>query len=200
MLDEYADKMYEQFVSEGGRAARTSLQEERLKLRKEAEREAGARLEQRRQRAERRRGDEEEDTDIEEGRGDGSPLEMVNIVLNRARRRMEDTETETESVDTDATLELHLSDGESKSQYENTGINWCECQMCPGSVTSVTRTARWTSCLGCWGTTPCGLVASMTVTLTLMTRTSRPRYEKLLATMTMILTLSQVSLLSFSSF
>lgn len=110
VLDEYADKMYEQFVSEGGRAARTSLQEERLKLRKEAEREAGARLEQRRQRAERRRGEEEEDTDIEDGRGDGSPLEMVNIVLNRARRRMEDTETETESVDTDATLELHLSD------------------------------------------------------------------------------------------
>ena len=118
MLDEYADKMYEQFVSEGGRAARTSLQEERLKLRKEAEREAGARLEQRRQRAERRRGEEEEDTDIEDGRGDRSPLEMVKIVLNRARRRMEDTETETESVDTDATLELHLSDGELRSLAE----------------------------------------------------------------------------------
>ena len=115
MLDEYADKMYEQFVSEGGRAARTSLQEERLKLRKEAEREAGARLEQRRQRAERRRGedDDEDDTDTEEVLGDDEArdLEMVNIVLNRARRRMDDTETETESVDTDATLELHLSDG-----------------------------------------------------------------------------------------
>ena len=112
MLDEYADKMYEQFVGEGGRAARTSLQEERLKLRREAEAAAGARLEQRRQRAERRRG-EEEDTDIEERLGEAdNPLEMVNIVLNRARRRIGDTETETESVDTDATLELHLSDGE----------------------------------------------------------------------------------------
>ena len=125
MLDEYADKMYEQFVGEGGRVARTSLQEERRKLRREAEAAAGARLEQRRQRAERRLG--EEDTDIEERLEEAeNPLEMVNIVLNRARRRIEDTETETESVDTDATLELHLSDGENQNCFQ-LSVNWINC-------------------------------------------------------------------------
>ena len=37
ILDEYADKLYDQFVSEGGKLQRNSLKEEREKIKKEAE-------------------------------------------------------------------------------------------------------------------------------------------------------------------
>ena len=37
MMDEYTDKLYEQFISDGGRAARQSLKDERLRLRQEEE-------------------------------------------------------------------------------------------------------------------------------------------------------------------
>jgi hypothetical protein len=35
-MDEYVDKVYEQFISEGGRAQRTVLKEERAKLKAES--------------------------------------------------------------------------------------------------------------------------------------------------------------------
>ena len=37
VLDEYADKLYDQFVSEGGKVQRNALKEERSKIKKEAE-------------------------------------------------------------------------------------------------------------------------------------------------------------------
>ncbi len=36
VMDEYVDKVYEQFISEGGRAQRTVLKEERAKLKAES--------------------------------------------------------------------------------------------------------------------------------------------------------------------
>ena len=54
VLDEYTDKVYEQFVSEGGKLARASLKEERNKIKSEAETAANQRAEARRIRAERR--------------------------------------------------------------------------------------------------------------------------------------------------
>ena len=41
MMDEYTDKLYEQFISDGGQAARQSLKDERLRLRQEEEAAAG---------------------------------------------------------------------------------------------------------------------------------------------------------------
>ena len=96
VLDEYADKVYEQFVSEGGKLARASLKEERNKIKQEAEAAANQRAEARRVRAERRN---------EEN------LEMVDIVLQEIDRVRRDLDDE-ESLDSDATLELHLSDGD----------------------------------------------------------------------------------------
>lgn len=49
-LDNYTDKIYEKFESDTRQAARTSLKEERLKLRAKVEREAVARREQKLQR------------------------------------------------------------------------------------------------------------------------------------------------------
>ena len=117
MLDEYADKLFEQFVSEGGKTARAVVKEERLKIRQEAEAAAAARTQERRRRAERRRLERGEGRDDPEDGEDGNEsvddieddLEMVNIVLNRARRRIR--ENEEESVDTDSTLELRFSEG-----------------------------------------------------------------------------------------
>jgi len=43
VLDEYSDKVYEQFVSEGGKKARASLKEERAKLKEQQEKQAKAR-------------------------------------------------------------------------------------------------------------------------------------------------------------
>jgi len=117
VLDEYADKMYEQFVSEGGKLARASLKEERMKIKKDAEEAAAARSQERRARAERRRVDREA-SDDEDDNHDG-PLEMVNLVMNRinrSRRILDDAE---ESVDSDATLELHLSDGDLPSDTDS---------------------------------------------------------------------------------
>ena len=37
MLDEYADKLYDQFVGEGGKLQRQTLKEERSKIKKENE-------------------------------------------------------------------------------------------------------------------------------------------------------------------
>merc|ERR1711874_823746 len=54
VLDEYADKVYEQFVSEGGKLARASLKEDRAKVKREAEAAASQRAEARRARIERR--------------------------------------------------------------------------------------------------------------------------------------------------
>ena len=96
VLDEYTDKVYEQFVSEGGKLARASLKEERNKIKQEAEAAANQRAEARRVRAERRN---------EEN------LEMVDIVLQEIDRVRRDLDEE-ESLDSDATLELHLSDGD----------------------------------------------------------------------------------------
>jgi len=92
VLDEYADKLYDQFVSEGGKVQRNALKEERSNIKKEAEAANAARSQERRERAQARRTND---------------LEMVNIVLNRARRNDDDDS----SLDSDATLELHLSDG-----------------------------------------------------------------------------------------
>ena len=94
VLDEYTDKVYEQFVSEGGKLARASLKEERAKIKSEAEASAAQRSEARRARADRRAGEE-----------------MVGFVLHQVediRRELD----EEESLDSDATLELHLSDGD----------------------------------------------------------------------------------------
>jgi len=94
VLDEYTDKVYEQFVSEGGKLARASLKEERSKIKREAEAAAAQRSEARRARADRRGGEE-----------------MVGMVLHeidRFRRELDDDE----SLDSDATLELHLSEGD----------------------------------------------------------------------------------------
>ena len=41
VMDEYTDKLYEQFISDGGQAARQSLKDERLRLRQEEEAAAG---------------------------------------------------------------------------------------------------------------------------------------------------------------
>merc|ERR1712029_974658 len=117
VLDAYADHMYEQFVSEGGKLARASLKEERMKIKKDAEEAAAARSQERRARAERRRVDREA-SDDEDDNHDG-PLEMVNLVMNRinrSRRILDDAE---ESVDSDATLELHLSDGDLPSDTDS---------------------------------------------------------------------------------
>ena len=54
VLDEYTDKVYEQFVSEGGKLARASLKEERNKIKLEAEAAANQGTEARRVQAERR--------------------------------------------------------------------------------------------------------------------------------------------------
>lgn len=117
VLDEYADKLFEQFVSEGGKMARASLKEERLKIRKDAEAAVNARSQERRERAERRRAerhDEDDDDDDVDGSVGGDP-EMVSVRLrgplgNLLRGRV--GRDEEESVDSDATLELHFSDGD----------------------------------------------------------------------------------------
>eukprot|EP00092_Neocalanus_flemingeri_P007629 GFUD01008233.1.p1 GENE.GFUD01008233.1~~GFUD01008233.1.p1 ORF type:complete len:447 (+),score=136.67 GFUD01008233.1:95-1435(+) len=92
VLDEYADKLYDQFVGEGGKLQRKTLKEERTKIKKDQEVANAAKAQDRRDRAQARRTND---------------LEMVNIVLNRARRNDDDDS----SLDSDATLELHLSDG-----------------------------------------------------------------------------------------
>jgi len=105
VLDEYTDKVYEQFVSEGGKLARASLKEERNKIKLEAEAAANQRTEARRVRAERRN-------------GDNPGLEMVDIVLQEIDRVRRDLDEE-ESLDSDATLELHLSDGDINTDTES---------------------------------------------------------------------------------
>merc|ERR1719232_287662 len=80
---------------------------ERIKIRKDEEREKEARNQERRARAERRRVNNDVFSDEEDDVNEDN-LEMVNIVLNRTRR----LERDEESVDSDATLELHLSDGD----------------------------------------------------------------------------------------
>merc|ERR1712142_991089 len=93
VLDEYVDKVYDQFVGEGGKVQRQSLKDERNKIKKENEAANAARAQERRDRIQARRNDD---------------LEMVNIVLNSRARRNDDDDS---SLDSDATLELHLSDG-----------------------------------------------------------------------------------------
>jgi hypothetical protein len=102
VLDEYVDKVYDQFVSDAGKHQRTQLKEEREKAKTEAVAKAQQRTVERRERAQARR---------------NNGLELVNIVLNRAGRsrnvgpgRGDDEES---SLDSDVTLELHLSDGQS---------------------------------------------------------------------------------------
>jgi len=95
ILDEYADKLYDQFVSEGGKLQRNSLKEEREKIKKEAEAARAAR----RDRGVRVRG-----------------LETVNIVLNNRRRTLEGNIVDDDSsLDSDATLELHLNEGSDRN-------------------------------------------------------------------------------------
>jgi len=94
VLDEYADKLYDQFVGEGGKLQRQTLKEERSKIKKENEAANAARAQERRERHQARRNNDD--------------LEMVNIVLNSRARRNDDDDS---SLDSDATLELHLSDG-----------------------------------------------------------------------------------------
>jgi len=110
VLDEYTDKLYDQFVGEGAKQQRKVLKDEREKIKKENEAAAAARAQARRERAEARRG----------AHRDRPDLEMVNIVVNRARRAGRGPEslsplpypdTDDSSLDSDATLELHLSDG-----------------------------------------------------------------------------------------
>ena len=83
--------------------ARQSLKEERIKIRKDEEREKEARNQERRARAERRRVNNDVFSDEEDDVNEDN-LEMVNIVLNRTRR----LERDEESVDSDATLELDI--------------------------------------------------------------------------------------------
>jgi len=98
VLDEYTDKLYDQFVGEGGKQQRLVLKGEREKIKKDLEAANQARTQARRERAEARR---------------AGGLEMVNIVVNRARRAAQGPHNESDdsSLDSDATLELHLSDG-----------------------------------------------------------------------------------------
>lgn len=99
VLDEYVDKVYEQFVGEGGKQQRKVLKEEREKAKKDALAKAQQRSAQRRERAEAR---------INHGREQvNRGLELVNIVLNRPGAPRDDDDS---SLDSDATLELHLSD------------------------------------------------------------------------------------------
>jgi len=93
VLDEYADKLYDQFVGEGGKLQRQTLKEERSKIKKDNEAANAAKALERRERLQARRTND---------------LEMVNIVLNSRARRNDDDDS---SLDSDATLELHLSDG-----------------------------------------------------------------------------------------
>lgn len=97
VLDEYTDKLYDQFVGEGGKQQRLVLKGEREKIKKDLETASQARTQARRERAQARR---------------AGGLEMVNIVVNRARRvHGPQHESDDSSLDSDATLELHLSDG-----------------------------------------------------------------------------------------
>merc|ERR1711936_1418880 len=75
VLDEYVDKVYDQFVGEGGKIQRQTLKEERSKIKKENEAANAARAQERRDRRQARRNDD---------------LEMVNIVLNSRARRNDD--------------------------------------------------------------------------------------------------------------
>jgi len=90
VLDEYADKLYEQFVTEGGKVARANLKEERAKIKREQEAAAATRSQARRLRLERRQ----------------DPARV---------RDMFQQEEDDSSVDSDATLELHLSDSEQRN-------------------------------------------------------------------------------------
>merc|ERR1712096_552188 len=90
VLDEYTDKLYDQFVGEGGKLQRKTLKEERSISKKDAEAATAVRAQGRRERARL-----------------ANDLELVNLVLNRGRRNEDDDS----SLDSDATLELHLSDG-----------------------------------------------------------------------------------------
>lgn len=101
VLDEYVDKVYEQFVGEGGKQQRKVLKEERDKAKKDALAKSQQRSAQRRERAEARINAH----GLEQRANNG--LELVNIVLNRANSLRDDDES---SLDSDATLELHLSD------------------------------------------------------------------------------------------
>jgi len=94
VLDDYVDKVYDQFVSEAGRQQRNSLKEDRKKAKRDEANKAQQRVMQRRERAQARR---------------NNGLELVNIVLNRAGRGRDEDES---SLDSDVTLELHLSDGQ----------------------------------------------------------------------------------------
>lgn len=81
VMDEYVDKVYEQFISEGGRIQRNILKEERAKIKADAAAAATAR-----------------------GRIGGAAVnQLVNIVLNRRREEADS------SLDSDDTIELHLS-------------------------------------------------------------------------------------------
>jgi hypothetical protein len=51
VLDEYTDKLYDQFVGEGGKQQRAALKEEREKIKKDAETAVLARIQARRERA-----------------------------------------------------------------------------------------------------------------------------------------------------
>merc|ERR1712025_1530588 len=75
VLDEYVDKVYDQFVGEGGKVQRQSLKDERNKIKQENEAANAARAQERRDRRQARRNDD---------------LEMVNIVLNSRARRNDD--------------------------------------------------------------------------------------------------------------
>jgi len=88
VLDEYVDKVYDQFVGEGGKMQRQTLKEERNKIKKENEAANAARAQERRDRRQARRNDD---------------LEMVNIVLNSRARRNDDD---------DSSLDSNLSDGD----------------------------------------------------------------------------------------
>ena len=107
VLDEYADKVYEQFVSEGGKLARASLKEDRAKVKREAEAAASQRAEARRARIERRNDEDRLQPDLMHE-------------FDRIRRNLEDARGGSDdSVYSDTTLELHLSDGDINTDSED---------------------------------------------------------------------------------
>ena len=137
MLDEYADKLYEQFVTEGGKVARANLKEERAKIKREQEAAAATRS----QVVTVIHSDVDNNIEIIMTRaGEVFLVPLFSTAIPQARRlrlerrqdpaRVRDMfqqEEDDSSVDSDATLELHLSDSE---QRNTAGLRRCSPYSC----------------------------------------------------------------------
>ena len=137
VLDEYADKLYEQFVTEGGKVARANLKEERAKIKREQEAAAATRS----QVVTVIHSDVDNNIEIIMTRaGEFFLVPPSSTAIPQARRlrlerrqdpaRVRDMfqqEEDDSSVDSDATLELHLSDSE---QRNTAGLRRCSPYSC----------------------------------------------------------------------